>query len=99
MNLLTYLWWIINSFNRKMDPYVVVKFNGRTYKTRVHQSGGKQPRWGDEFELPVEALSDEVYFDVMDEDVGKDDRVGLAVIKVSALYNVDDWFTITYKGK
>lgn len=31
----------------KMDPYVVVTIGGRKEKTRTHENGGKNPRWGE----------------------------------------------------
>lgn len=30
-----------------MDPYVIVKCGGVTKKSKVHQEGGKKPRWND----------------------------------------------------
>ena len=31
----------------KMDPYLVLKYNGIVHKSKVHNGGGKKPRWND----------------------------------------------------
>jgi Ca2+-dependent lipid-binding protein len=31
----------------KMDPYCVISVKDKTFKTRVHQNGGKNPKWND----------------------------------------------------
>lgn len=33
----------------RMDPYVVCVVNGQRQKSRVHQEGGKHPKWNDTF--------------------------------------------------
>ena len=86
----------------KMDPYCMLEFRDHKFKTRVHKDGGKNPRWGDEFEVRVNDLHEEVKFKIMDEDVGSDDTVGYGIIKISALcinHGVNDWFSIMYENK
>lgn len=85
-----------------MDPYCIIEYNGHKYKTSVHNSGGKTPKWGTEFEIPVSNLTDEIKYTVMDEDVTSDDTVGIGVTKISSLViggGVHDWFSINYKNK
>lgn len=31
------------------DPYVKLTIGGKTYKSKVHKSGGKTPSWNDTF--------------------------------------------------
>ena len=86
----------------KMDPYCKIDINGHVFKTRVHQNGGKNPRWGDQFEIPVSSMNDDIKFHVMDEDVTSSDFIGMTVLKVSSLTlnnGVNDWFEVTYKAK
>lgn len=86
----------------KMDPYVILEFKEHKFKTKTHENGGKNPKWHDEFELKIYDLRDEMKFTVMDEDVGKDDKVGYGVVKMSALvinHGVHDWFSIYYENK
>ena len=33
----------------KMDPYCIVKYLKKEYKSKVHNAGGKQPVWDDQF--------------------------------------------------
>lgn len=47
-------------FFGKMDPFCKIEVNGKAYKTKVHNGGGKTPKWGDEFEVPIHSLDDEV---------------------------------------
>ena len=30
----------------KMDPYCVLEFKEKKFKTKTHQGGGKHPKWG-----------------------------------------------------
>ena len=86
----------------KMDPYVVIEYRGTKYKTRTHQSGGKNPFWNQEFQLSVGAIGDDLTIKVMDEDVSSDDFIGMTIMKVSSLVinnGVNEWFNITYKEK
>ena len=86
----------------KMDPYCILEIGGRKFKTRVHTGGGKNPKWGDTFEVVVSDLHEEIKFAIMDEDVTSDDTVGYGIVKISALcinHGVKDWFSITFQNK
>jgi len=86
----------------KMDPYCVISLGEQKFRTRVLDGAGKTPKWHQAFEFDVVSGSDHVSVQVFDEDVGKDDIVGNALLQVSTLCvksGVDDWFTICYKGK
>jgi Ca2+-dependent lipid-binding protein len=86
----------------KMDPYVILEFREHKFRTKTHESGGKNPKWHDEFELKVNDLRDEMKFTVFDEDPGSDDKVGYGVVKMSALcinHGVTDWFSIYHNNK
>ena len=37
----------------EMDPFIQIKYNSKTYRTRVLEEGGKEPKWNEEFEIPV----------------------------------------------
>jgi Ca2+-dependent lipid-binding protein len=58
-----------------MDPYVVIQYKGVNHKTKVAKSGGKAPKWTDEFTLKVGNTSDEMKISIYDEDVTSDDFV------------------------
>ena len=41
----------------KMDPYVVIKYLGKEYKTKVKNEAGKTPYWGETFQLNVPRIN------------------------------------------
>lgn len=52
--------------------------------------------------MEVKYIGDDLTIMVMDEDIGKDDKVGETKIKLSSLCmngGMDDWFEISHKGK
>lgn len=87
----------------KMDPYCKIEGpNGMIFKTKVHNKGGKNPKWGDEFEIPFKSMEEDIKIWVMDEDVTTDDNVGMAVLKCKSLAinnGVNSWYDITYNAK
>ena len=88
----------------KMDPYVVVKVPTRDFqfKTKVHDAGGKKPKWNESVEIPVKYVGDDMDITVYDLDVLSSDHVGSVSLKFStfcAAGGIDDWFTLQYKGK
>lgn len=58
-----------------MDPYVVVKLGNFEKKTKVHDKGGKNPKWNDTIEI---RRTDEYFLElqVLDKDVLTSDTVG-----------------------
>lgn len=87
----------------KMDPYVKIETRMQKFKTPAHDSGGKNPKWtGQTFTIDVKYIGDDITLSVWDEDVGSDDAVGSATVKISSFCvnnGVDEWFEIQYKGK
>jgi Ca2+-dependent lipid-binding protein len=86
----------------KMSPYITVVFKGHKLKTKVHNYGGKNPVWGDEFVLEVGSPTEELVLRVWDQDLTTSDAVGFTKIKMSSLIincGIEDWFTIMYDNK
>ena len=86
----------------KQDPYVKLEYMGKRYKTRIHEDGGKEPVWGDVFEIALGSISDELNFECKDNEVIGARSIGSAVIKGSSLCinnGVRDWFTIYFEDK
>lgn len=86
----------------KQDPYVKITYLGTKYKTRVHESGGKTPVWNQAFDINIGSISDDIHFEVKDNDTIGATVIGTATIKASSLcFNngVRDWFTFEYKGR
>jgi Ca2+-dependent lipid-binding protein len=85
-----------------MSPYITLVFNGKKLKTKIHDRGGKTPKWGDKFQLEVESHTEEIFMRVWDQDLTTSDAVGFTKIKLSSLMinrGTEDWFTITYDNK
>jgi len=85
-----------------MSPYITLVFNGKKLKTKVHSGGGKEPEWGDKFQLEVESPTEEIFLRVWDQDMTTSDAIGFTKVKVSSLMingGLEDWFTITYDNK
>ena len=63
---------------------------------------GKEPVWPDEMaKIDVKYIGDDLHLAIMDEEVGADDIVGSATIKLSAFCTnggLDEWFRIDYNG-
>ena len=75
---------------------------GTRYKTRVHENGGKTPVWNQGFDFKIGSMSDDIAFEVKDNDTIGSTLIGQATIKASSLVinnGVRDWFTVDYKGK
>ena len=86
----------------KMSPYVTLVFNGHKYKTKVHDSAGKSPVWGDQFTLEITNSTEEILMCCWDEDLTTSDKIGFTKMKVSSLMfnnGTDDWHTITFDNE
>ena len=88
-------------FFKKMDPYVILKLENQTFKTKTAKNAGKKPVWNDTFYF--NKLTDNKYieFEVWDEDTfTPDDLIGKGSLP---LYNVDSVsirvVPVIYKGK
>ncbi|CDW71122.1 c2 domain containing protein [Stylonychia lemnae] len=80
---------LLQQVHRKMDPYVVIEYQGHQFKTRTQKNAGKHPIWNEvyrmpyvdcilqEFSLFVTNMHDEIRIKVMDQDFGPDDTVNI----------------------
>ena len=86
----------------KMDPYVVLKSREQEWKTPVCENGGKEPKWHHvHWDCQVHYLGDDLEFHVMDDEIGKDNKIGHGKTKLSALAvhgGFDEWFEIEFEG-
>ena len=85
-----------------MDPFVKIKYMGQKFKTKTHNSGGKNPIWNETFDFRPSGMDTDIELIVMDEDVTTDDFIGSCVIKIGNLVQnngVKEWFTLMYKSK
>ncbi len=78
-----------------MDPYVKFVYMGTRYKTRIVEDGGQNPTWNQSFDISITSLSDEIQFEVKDDEVCGARLIGTLTIKASALCinnGVREWF-------
>jgi hypothetical protein len=74
-------------FMGKMDPYVVIKIGANTQKTKVHEDGGKTPKWDETFKFPAVRIGDIVNYEIWDkETMKKDDFVGSGSFSISQIH-------------
>ena len=58
-----------------MDPFCELKYMGSKYKTKVHNSGGKNPIWNATFDFRPAGMDTDLELTVWDEDVTTNDFV------------------------
>ena len=67
----------------KMDPYVVVTYNGKKYQTHTCAEGGQEPEWNYEMRIPiVNPETDLINIKCLEEDIITDDYVGAVDLPV-----------------
>ena len=74
-------------FSRKMDPYCQITYNKQVLTTNKVKKGGKHPVWDQvsgfisityqEFMIPINESDGEIFINVMDDDILRDDLVSL----------------------
>lgn len=86
----------------KMDPFVVIIYNGYSYKTKVMKNAGKAPIWNEYFELSVYSMGEQLKVTIYDDDGRTKDLVGSDDIPTYVLCRqrgISEWFNLYYKGK
>jgi hypothetical protein len=70
-----------------MDPYCKVELCKQQYKTKVHKKGGSQAKWEQSFTFTLLNVADKevIHFQVWDEDILSDDKIGRADLPLSSL--------------
>src|SRR5450830_911165 len=83
-----------------MDPYVEITHREDEFKTNVVKGGGKHPMFGDEFEINVKYIGDDLNIKIMNKNnIGASDLIASAVIKVSGFCvngGLDEWWTVLH---
>ena len=86
----------------KMDPYCIILVREQEFKTSAKEEAGKEPKWNQCFDIDVKYIGDDLTVKVMDEDIGKDDMIGEAKIKLSSFCvngGLDEWYEIYFEGE
>ena len=64
----------------KGDPYVLVKMGSKSDRTKVHDGGGKNPEWKNEFLYFELENEKKIEIEVFDDDPASDDFLAKATI-------------------
>lgn len=90
----------------QMDPFVmiVVLPDGKKYRTKVLEDAGKNPKWNEILEIPINNTIDETTFKITcyDEDVIMDDFVGQHIFSASELLKnggTPTWYDLKFEKK
>lgn len=49
-----------------MSPYITFTHNKKKLKSKVHDYGGKFPKWNQDFQFQIESTGDEIFMRVWD---------------------------------
>jgi Ca2+-dependent lipid-binding protein len=72
----------------KADPYTVIKFGDKTFQSKTVKNS-QNPEWSFDTLLDIYTNSpDSVSVEVFDEDIGKDDAMGVTMIDVKDIMNI-----------
>jgi Ca2+-dependent lipid-binding protein len=66
----------------EMDPFIIVKYGKKKFKTTVHRGAGSNPQWHQEFFIPIGSEKDSLSIFCYDEDFIVDDFIGLTTISI-----------------
>lgn len=88
-------------FFKKMDPYVILKLENQTFKTKTAKNAGKKPIWNDTFYFKKSPDNKYIEFEVWDEDTfTPDDLVGKGSLPLTNIESVSIRVVpVIYKGK
>jgi len=80
-----------------MNPFIAFDYEGAHFKTKVAKDGGRNPHFGQEFEIRVRDMHHELKFIIMDEKMLKSVVLGWGIIKFMRLchnYGILEWVPI-----
>ena len=88
-------------FFTKMDPYIILKLDNQTFKTKTARGAGKKPIWEETFYFSKLPKHQYIEFEVWDEDTfTPDDLVGKGSIPLSNIDSVSiRTVPVIYKGR
>ena len=86
-------------FFGKMDPYCIVLIGSEKVRGKTCHRGGKHPTWQDVITVHRKG-EPTLYIEFMDEDVGKDDIIGVSQINLDEIPSKStNWYPVYYKQK
>ena len=86
----------------KQDPYVVISLGASKLRSKTHNNGGKEPVWNQTFSFELNGTESTFLAQVSDEDVGEDDLVGTATVRIQDVLKPgkpEVWINISNNAK
>ncbi|CAK4080789.1 unnamed protein product [Aphanomyces euteiches] len=84
----------------KQDPYCIVQVGARSFRSRVHDNGGKNPVWNDTFVFPVmDPQTEQLVVIIKDSNWVSDEFIGTCLVPVNAFLHgqmVDQWYPVSH---
>ncbi len=72
----------------KMDPFIVVTYNGEKFKTNTCNEGGMTPIWNHLLKIPIiDPKKDSIHIECLEEDITTDDYIGSADVPIKQIWN------------
>jgi Ca2+-dependent lipid-binding protein len=68
-----------------MDPYVVIKVDGKELRTKTMDDAGKTPVWNQDFDVNLPDKKKDVTFQVFDAGTLSDSIVGETTVKLESI--------------
>jgi Ca2+-dependent lipid-binding protein len=68
-----------------MDPFIHIECDGKEYRTKVMEEGGKNPKWNEMITVSLGSTNGNIRFVCYDEDLAVNDLVGEASVKLSTI--------------
>jgi Ca2+-dependent lipid-binding protein len=85
-----------------MDPFIKLECEGKDYRTKVIEEGGKNPKWNEMLTVSLQNTNGNIRFVCYDEDLAINDLVGEAIVKISSISQGSvkrHSFPLLFKGK
>ncbi|KDO29388.1 hypothetical protein SPRG_05925 [Saprolegnia parasitica CBS 223.65] len=87
----------------KQDPYCKISVGHRTFKTRVHDNGGRNPVWNDKFVFEVADMQlSQLVIEIWDSNYTSDDYIGTCRLPMSIFASgqvIDQWYPVNYRNQ
>lgn len=72
----------------KMDPFIVVTYNGEQFKTNTCDEGGITPHWNHLLKIPIiDPKKDSIHIECLEEDLTTDEYIGSTDILIKRIWN------------
>jgi hypothetical protein len=87
----------------RQDPFCKITVGHRTFQTKVHDNGGRNPVWNDKFVFDVsDAQLQQLTIEIWDKNFVSNDYIGSCRLPVSIFNHgkiVDQWYPVNFRNQ